>query len=146
MRKDIENKLSEIQMWINECRPKAFICKQLKCKPETLSAYLKKFGIIYSGNRGGKGFKANNSRMSALEYSKKEYVVISKLRKKLIEDGIKEDKCESCKLDMWMGKKISLELHHLDGDRFNNDLDNLQVLCPNCHAQTENYGSNNKKK
>ena len=38
-----------------------------------------------------------------------------------------------------MGKEIPLEVHHVDGDRLNNELTNLQLLCPNCHAQTDNY-------
>ena len=44
-------------------------------------------------------------------------------------------------------KKIPLEVHHLDGDRMNNELSNLQLLCPNCHALTENWrGKNISKK
>ena len=39
----------------------------------------------------------------------------------------------------WMGISIPIELHHIDGNRFNNKLDNLQILCPNCHALTDNY-------
>ena len=38
----------------------------------------------------------------------------------------------------------ALSLHHIDGDRHNNVFENLQILCPNCHAQTDNYGSKNK--
>jgi len=56
----------------------------------------------------------------------------------------KGERCESCKLTEWMGQKIPLELHHVDGDRFNNELVNLQVLCPNCHALTDNYSGRNK--
>lgn len=145
MRKDIENRKEEVQKWVKEYKPKAFICKQLRCKAETLNGYLKKFNIEYCGNKGGKGNKNSNKRISAEEYSKKEYVIISKLRKKLIEENIKEERCENCKLEIWMYSKIPLELHHKDGDTFNNNINNLQILCPNCHAQTENYGSKNKK-
>ena len=42
-------------------------------------------------------------------------------------------------LSEWMGKPIPLELHHKDGNHYNNDLSNLEILCPNCHAQTDNY-------
>lgn len=56
-------------------------------------------------------------------------------------------KCEQCKLEKWNNQKIPLEIHHLDGDRLNNDLNNLQLLCPNCHALTENWrGKNISKK
>lgn len=38
-------------------------------------------------------------------------------------------------------KKVPLQLHHIDGDPANNNEDNLQLLCPNCHALTDNFGS-----
>ena len=52
-------------------------------------------------------------------------------------------KCECCNNIEWMGKPIPLELHHIDGDNTNNTLENLKLLCPNCHAQTDNYRSKN---
>lgn len=69
-----------------------------------------------------------------------------KLRLRLIGEGIKEHKCECCRLSEWMGQPISLELDHIDGDNKNNKLDNLRVLCPNCHAQTPTYRGKNKKR
>lgn len=44
--------------------------------------------------------------------------------------------CESCELDEWKGISITLEIHHIDGDRSNNGKENLELLCPNCHSQT----------
>ena len=55
-------------------------------------------------------------------------------------------KCESCGLEEWKGKKIPLEVHHIDGDELNSDLSNLQILCPNCHALTDNYKGKNINK
>ena len=51
---------------------------------------------------------------------------------------IKEPKCEVCGLSEWMNKPIPLELHHIDHNRYNNSLDNLQILCPTCHSQISN--------
>lgn len=48
-------------------------------------------------------------------------------------------KCENCGLTEWLGKEITLEIHHIDGDHLNNSLENLQLLCPNCHSYTENW-------
>ena len=53
--------------------------------------------------------------------------------------------CESCGLKEWLNEQITLEVHHKDGDRLNNTFDNLQLLCPNCHALTDNWrGKKNK--
>ena len=52
--------------------------------------------------------------------------------------------CELCKFDMWLNKPIPLNVHHKDGDAYNNKLDNLQLLCLNCHGLTENFGNKNK--
>lgn len=56
-----------------------------------------------------------------------------------------ESYCYECKLTEWCGKNIPLELDHIDGSHNNNSLDNLRLLCPNCHAQTETYRGKNKK-
>lgn len=53
-------------------------------------------------------------------------------------------KCFSCKNDKWLGKPITLELHHNDGNYKNNTLLNLSLLCPNCHSFTDNYKAKNK--
>jgi hypothetical protein len=75
------------------------------------------------------------------------FITSSKLKKKLFAHNLKEEICESCKHTEWMGRKISLELHHIDGNPKNNNLSNLMILCPNCHALTEHYrGSNQKRK
>ena len=69
----------------------------------------------------------------------------SKLLKRLVKEGYKEMKCEICGITEWMGNPISLQLHHKDGKRTNNQLDNLQILCPNCHSQTDTYAGKNAK-
>ena len=56
-------------------------------------------------------------------------------------------KCSECPItDTYNGKPISLQVHHIDGDNTNNTLENLALLCPNCHSQTDSYcGKKNKK-
>ena len=143
MRKDILERKSEIEKWVSEDRSKAWMAKELLCKIGTLDSYLKKWGVDYKGNKGAKGYKQSSVRKTALEYISSTTVKIPTLRIKLIEDGIKKKECEMCKNNMWMGKPISLELHHIDGNRWNNEFSNLQILCPNCHSMTPNH-SNNK--
>lgn len=52
-------------------------------------------------------------------------------------------KCENCGLTEWQGKPINLEIHHIDGNHNNNELENIQLLCPNCHSYTDNYCGKN---
>ena len=68
----------------------------------------------------------------------------NKLRLKLFKYNIKERRCEKCNNTLWNGLTIPLEVHHKDGNKFNNKLENLEILCPNCHAQTDTYKSKNK--
>lgn len=67
------------------------------------------------------------------------------LRAFLIKEGIKENKCEKCSITEWQGKPICIQLHHEDGNRNNNLLENLKMVCPNCHTQTITWGVRNKK-
>ena len=146
MRKDILERKEEILKWIEQNQSKAFISRQLNCKPETLNAYLEKMGIEYKGNMGSKGLKISHSYISAIEYAAKPQGVKSHvLKEKLIRDGIKAPCCEICGLYEWMDKPIPLELHHRNNEHYDNDLNNLQILCPNCHAQQPgNSGANMK--
>ena len=69
---------------------------------------------------------------------------IQTLRKLLIKDV--GNCCEICNNSIWIDIPITLEIHHIDGDNKNNELKNLQILCPNCHSQTDNYKAKNIKK
>lgn len=69
----------------------------------------------------------------------------NKLLKRLVKEGYKEYKCEICGINEWMGKPISLQLHHKDGNHWNNLINNLCFLCPNCHSQTDNYSGKSSR-
>ena len=66
-----------------------------------------------------------------------------KLRLRLLKEGIFEYKCACCGNSEWLGQPIPLELHHKDGNKDNNNLDNLELRCPNCHYFTETYKTKN---
>jgi hypothetical protein len=140
MRIDIENRKSDIIEWILINQSKAFMCAQLKCKPETLNWWLKKMGLYYEGNQGGKGIKISPKNRTALEYTELLSCRSGVLKKKMVREKLIKDICCECgTTNLWCGKPITLELDHIDGDRFNNNFTNLRVLCPNCHSQTPTF-------
>ena len=67
----------------------------------------------------------------------------SRYKDLLFKFGLKENKCEICGLTEWNNKPLVCQIHHINGNRTDNRLENLQMLCPNCHSQTENYQSKN---
>lgn len=145
-RTDILERKNDILKWIEQHQSKAFICRELHCKPETLNSYLKQMDIQYGGNPGMKGFAHDTQYKPASEYIKNDLVKSHVLKQKLIKERIKEDKCEICGVSIWQGVKLPLELHHKDCNHFNNEFDNLQILCPNCHSiQEGNSGANTGK-
>lgn len=126
----------------------AQVCRNLGLKPaggnyRTVKLNLEKFGIDtehFTGQRWNKGLKhVEETSKIPLENILKENIDYksSLLKERLINAGIKEFKCELC------GYTENLELHHINGNHYDNRLENLQILCPNCHAKTDNYRGRN---
>jgi len=67
-----------------------------------------------------------------------------KLKNRLLQEGIKVHQCECCGITEWREKPTPLELDHINGINYDNRLENLRLLCPNCHAQTDTYRGRNK--
>lgn len=127
------------------------VCKNSKNKQEaynklnmhrnTFESYCKIFGI-QKFRREREKLKYN---LEDIFSGKHKNYPTSKLHKRLIKEGYKEYRCECCGLTEWLGKPIKLELHHINGNHSNNKLENLQLLCPNCHSYTDNFKSKNIK-
>lgn len=65
------------------------------------------------------------------------------LKQRLLRDGLKDGRCECCGIGSWRDRPLSLALHHINGVRDDNRLENLQLLCPNCHSQTDTFSGRN---
>lgn len=147
MRTDILDRKQEILEWIAAGITLWEMKERLCCKYETLRHYLKVMDIEYAGQQHQKGrYKGNRKFTNINDYinhgkSIKSHV----LKQKLIEFGVKKAECECCHNTMWNGQSIPLELHHKNGDHYDNSLDNLQILCANCHAQQPNNSGRGKK-
>lgn len=97
-------------------------------------------GRVYQKDFGNVKYKSADNYLNTTNF-----INSWKLKEKLIKEGIKEHRCEICGLTEWMGRPIPLQLHHINGDNADNRIENLHIICPNCHAQTDNYrGSANR--
>lgn len=145
MRKDIDVRREWIVEQLGLGVSRLSLCRDLGCKYETLAARLKKWGCT-DKNQSGKGVARPSKRVDVREYLKLDGLPIhsAKLRLKLIAAGLKENKCEECGLETWRGMPLPLELDHLNGNRFDNRLENLKIKCPNCHSQADTNAGKNR--
>lgn len=135
----------------------AGMCKYLGRSPYGAGYYMmhkkiEEFGIDVSHftgqgwNLDGKNLNKGVKRPDEDVFCENSTYNTSQLRKRLISAGYKIEMCEKCGRIEWEGQKIPLETHHINGIHNDNRLENLMLLCPNCHALTDNYCSKNKKK
>ena len=68
------------------------------------------------------------------------------LKRRLVATGVKREECERCGIASWRGRRLPIELHHVNGDGRDNRIENIVFLCPNCHSQTPNFGGRNVKR
>ena len=124
-------------------------CLNLKPYGSNYSTIHKKINILKldtshftgKGWNTGENYKAAKKKIDLVKVLVKnsEWVNTFHLKQRLLNESIKEYRCECCKLSEWMGKPIPLELHHVNGIKNDLRLKNLKLLCPNCHSFTDNY-------
>jgi hypothetical protein len=119
----------------------------LGIKIDTYRKYAKLYGC-YETNQAGKNIsKPNTTKIPLWDILEGLYpqYASSKLRVRLISEGVFGAICNRCsKLSEWQNQPIPLELEHIDGHHYNHNIENLELLCPNCHALTETYCRRNR--
>jgi len=114
----------------------------------TLEFYIKKYNINTSHFLTGKeksqyiGLKLNHKKKELNSHCRLDGKTLKKI---LVRDYNVIYECSICKLNSWLDKPISLQIDHIDGNPFNNTIENLRLLCPNCHSQTPTFAGKNSK-
>lgn len=141
----LQSTVNQANCWFNwldllGIRRGGYNYKTLKKKAELYSIDTSHFNYLYAKSYNGRRDANRVSNESLFSHSshhnkdtiKREYIL-------RVLGG--NPHCEICEITNWLEKSIIFQLHHKDGDNKNNVVDNLQLLCPNCHTQTDNYGN-----
>ena len=83
--------------------------------------------------------------LSVILIDNSSYSNFTRLKIRLVKEGLLKYRCNICSLTDWLGSKISLQLDHINGNDRDHRIENLRLLCPNCHSQTSNYAGRNKR-
>lgn len=152
----MEYTIDDIKIAVKESKTIAGVLRNLNLIPKggnynTVKKYFEVYNIDTSHFTSKRVYKDEKSGWLDKSIPIEKYLVKGlktsshRLKGKLINCGLKEHICESCDGIEWMSQLIPLELHHIDGNHYNNEFSNLKLLCPNCHTLTPNYKSKNKK-
>lgn len=115
--------------------------RTLKSKSTLYNIDVSHFNNEYARTHNGRRLLKNRNNEEIFnKYSSRK---TSSIKKEYISRVLKSAYCELCGITKWNDKDIVFQLHHKDGNHKNNTIENLVLLCPNCHSQTENYA--NKK-
>lgn len=146
----------EFQIAVSKARSVAGMCKVLGLKPSggnyrIMHDIIERYSLDishFTGQGWNVGLKFQPFKKKAISEILVEGSTYQsfKLKVRLLKEGLKQPLCESCGLSEWIGRPIPLELHHINGNNRDNRIENLRLLCPNCHAMTDSYRGKNKSK
>lgn len=136
-----KNNINDLKEIVRSSLSWAEVCRKLGRKQRTgnqshIKTVCVKLEIDFSHFTGqawnkGKTFEKKDIK---LYFDNRIKINSNALRKRLISEGYKKQECEICKTNKWQGEDCPLELDHIDSNHLNNNLSNLQIICPNCHA------------
>ena len=125
-------------------------CVKVGIHMNTFIRHAKRLGV-YKPNMGLKGGKKPKKEgngkipLSEILEGKHPQYQTFKLKNRLFEEGLKENKCEQCGISEWRGFTLMCELDHINGESTDHRFSNLKILCPNCHSQTDTFRAKNKR-
>ncbi len=130
--------------------------KELGLKPaggnyKNIKKHIERLGLDVS-HHTGQGYLRGKTHSYSKPIPLKEVLVstsyysTSMLKTRLIKEGLLKNKCATCNINSWLKKELVLHLDHINGVNIDNRLNNLRLLCPNCHSQTDTYCGKNKGK
>lgn len=100
----------------------------------------------FIGQAGRGGGNTQRYTLDEILVENSRYSNLGRIKVRMIKEGLIEEICDSCGVgNMWNGKKLSLHLDHINGINNDHRRENLRMLCPNCHSQTDTYSGRNIK-
>lgn len=148
----MERSVENLKYAIETTETMAKAAKKMEMAFSTFRRLARKHNL-YKPNQGRKGisreeYEDESNRLSLEKILNGEYPFYNRscLKRRLLKDGILENKCSECDINEWNNKSLSCQLDHIDGDPTNHKRKNLRMLCPNCHSQTETFSNRNNTK
>ena len=145
----------ELEILVKNSFSKSEVLRKMNLRPvggnyKSLDLRLKKWEIDIKHFTGqgwntGEKFRVIKPAIPLIEILIKNstYSNNNELKKKLIKNNLLLNICNECKINSWNNKNIILELNHINGINDDNRIENLELLCPNCHSQTSNFRGRN---
>ena len=145
----VKYSIDDVRQAVADNKSVAGVLRQLGLKPiggnyRTINRLITDLGIDASHFTGqgwnvGLAFKPNKGVSSEELFVKNSSYKCSWRLREHYKKTTGINHCERCGLEYWQGQPIPLEIHHVNGNNTDNRLENLMLLCPNCHALTSNY-------